>query len=159
MSSPEDDAVIPLSVAPTVLVVDDELTPRSIISRMVRGMGYQVRTARNGREALRFLKQHPGEIQLVLTDLVMPYMDGGELAERARDLDPRLKLVLMSGYPRAEVRDLVAGYPELPFLEKPVGFGRLYELLGELLGPVGGPPIGLRHTTPARSRTSRPVSG
>ena len=59
MSPPEDDAVIPLSVAPTVLVVDDELTPRSIICRMVRGMGYQVRTARNGREALRYLKQHP----------------------------------------------------------------------------------------------------
>jgi two-component system cell cycle sensor histidine kinase/response regulator CckA len=159
MSSPEDDAVIPLSVAPTVLVVDDELTPRSIICRMVRGMGYQVRTSRNGREALRYLKQHPGEIQLVLTDLVMPYMDGGELAERARDLDPRLKLVLMSGYPRAEVRDLVGGYPELPFLEKPVGFGRLYEVLGELLGVVGGPPSGPRHMTPSRSRVSKPVPG
>jgi CheY-like chemotaxis protein len=89
----------------------------------------------------------------------MPYMDGGELTERARDLDPRLKLVLMSGYPRAEVRDLVSGYPELPFLEKPVGFGRLYELLGELLGVVGGPPGGPRQTTPARSRISKPVSG
>ena len=159
MSSPEDDAVIPLSVAPTVLVVDDELTPRSIICRMVRGMGYQVRTSRNGREALRYLKQHPGEIQLVLTDLVMPYMDGGELAERARDLDPRLKLILVSGYPRAEVLDLAGGYPEFPFLEKPVGFGRLYELLGELLGVVGGPPSGPRHTPPARSRVSKPVSG
>ena len=159
MSPPEDDAVIPLSVAPTVLVVDDELTPRSIICRMVRGMGYQVRTARNGRDALRYLRQHPGEIQLVLTDLIMPYMDGGELAERARDFDPRLKVVLMSGYPRAEVVDLVAGYPELPFLEKPVAFGRLYGLLGELLGVVGGPPSGPRHTPPQRSRVSKSVSG
>ena len=49
--------------------------------------------------------------------------------------------------------------PELPFLEKPVGFGRLYELLGELLGVVGGPPSGPRHTTPARSRVSKSVSG
>jgi two-component system cell cycle sensor histidine kinase/response regulator CckA len=159
VSPPEDDAVIPLSVAPAVLVVDDELTPRSIICRMVRGMGYQARAARNGREALRYLKQHPGEIQLVLTDLIMPYMDGGELAERARDLDPRLKLVLMSGYPRGQVADLIRGYPELPFLEKPVGFGRLYELLGELLGVVGGPPSGPRHTSPARHRGAKPVSG
>ena len=158
MSPPEDDAVIPLSVAPTVLVVDDELTPRSIICRMVRGMGYQVRTARNGREALRYLKQHPGEVQLVLTDLIMPYMDGGELAERARDLDPRLRLILMSGYPRSEVVDLIRGYPELPFLEKPVGFGRLYELLGELIGMVGSPPSSQRRAPTARSRGSHQAS-
>jgi hypothetical protein len=57
------------------------------------------------------------------------------------------------------VLDLVGGYPELPFLEKPVGFGRLYELLGELLGVVSGPASGSRHTTPARPRISKPVSG
>ncbi|HEX3232749.1 MAG TPA: response regulator [Gemmatimonadales bacterium] len=159
MSLPEDDAVIPLSLAPTVLVVDDELTPRSIICRMVRGMGYQVRTARNGREALRYLKQHPGEVHLVLTDVIMPYMDGGELAERARDLDPSLKLILMSGYPRGEIADLLGAYPELPFLEKPVAFGRLYELLGELLGVVGGPPSNPRRTSPARYRSSHSSSG
>ena len=88
----------------------------------------------------------------------MPYMDGGELAERARDLDPRLRLILMSGYPRSEVVDLIRGYPELPFLEKPVGFGRLYELLGELLGMVGGPPSSQRRAPTARSRGSHQVS-
>src|SRR5690349_8690247 len=52
---------------PTVLVVDDEETPRSVTCRMVRALGYLTRSARDGREALRYIQQHPGEIRLVLT--------------------------------------------------------------------------------------------
>src|SRR5919205_3269479 len=122
---------------PTVLVVDDEETPRSTTARMVRALGYEVRTARDGREALRHLQQHPGEIRLILTDVIMPYMDGGELAERARDLHPRLPIVLMSAYPVGEIADLVAAYPELPFLEKPFTTETLQRILTSLLGPPG----------------------
>jgi CheY-like chemotaxis protein len=104
---------------PTVLIVDDEETPRTTTCRMVRALGYQARVARDGREALRYIQQHPGEIRLILTDVIMPYMDGGELAERARDLHPRLPIVLMSAYPMGEIAELIAAYPELPFLEKP----------------------------------------
>src|SRR3712207_4218451 len=104
---------------PAVLVVEDESTPRAEICRMVRGLGYQVRTARNGREALRYLQQHPGEIRLVLADLIMPYMDGGELAERVRDLLPGTRLVLMSASLEGAAGELVAAYPEIPFLRKP----------------------------------------
>ena len=119
---------------PTVLVVDDEETPRSVICRMVRALGYPTRTARDGREALRYIQQHPGEIRLVLTDVVMPYMDGGELAERVRDLHPRLPIVLMAAYPEGEIAELVAGYPELPFLEKPFTPEALHRALTPLLG-------------------------
>jgi CheY-like chemotaxis protein len=110
---------------------------------MVRALGYQARTARDGREALRYLQQHPGEIRLILTDVVMPYMDGGELAERARDLHPRLPIVLMSAYPVGEIAELVAAYPELPFLEKPFTTETLHK------GPAG-------HG--ARARGQRPGS-
>ena len=120
---------------PTVMVVDDEETQRSVTSRMVRSMGYPARTARDGREALRYIQQHPGEIRLVLTDVIMPYMDGAELAERVRDLHPRLPIVLMSAYPVGEVAELLAGYPELPFLEKPFTPESLYRTLTPLLGP------------------------
>jgi two-component system cell cycle sensor histidine kinase/response regulator CckA len=123
------------SAEPTVLIVDDEETPRSVACRMVRGLGYEARSARDGREALRYLQQHPGEVRLVLADLVMPYMDGGELAERARDLHPRLPVVLMSATPEGEVADLIAAYPELPFLEKPFTTEALYRVLTPLLGP------------------------
>jgi two-component system cell cycle sensor histidine kinase/response regulator CckA len=119
----------------TVLVVDDEETPRSTVCRMVRALGYQARAARDGREALRYIQQHPGEIRLILTDVIMPYMDGGELAERARDLHPRLPIVLMSAYPLGEIAELIAAYPELPFVEKPFTTETLHRVLVPLLGP------------------------
>src|SRR4051795_12182426 len=122
---------------PTVLVVDDEETPRSVTCRMIRSLGYATRTARDGREALRYIQQHPGEIRLVLTDVVMPYMDGGELAERIRDLHPRLPIVLMSAYPVGEVAELVAAYPELPFIERPFATEALNRVLTPLLGAPG----------------------
>ena len=120
---------------PTVLVVDDEETPRSVTCRMIRALGYPTQTARDGREALRYIQQHPGEIRLVLTDLVMPYMDGGELAERVRDLHPHLAIVLMSAYPVGRIAELLAAYPELPFLEKPFTTEALHRVLTPLLGP------------------------
>src|SRR6476659_4410459 len=123
------------SADPTILIVDDEETPRTTTMRMVRAIGYQARVARDGREALRYIQQHPGEIRLLLTDVVMPYMDGGELAERARDLHPRLPIVLMSAYPVGEIAELVAAYRELPFLEKPSSTERLHKFLAPVLGP------------------------
>src|SRR5215213_1841434 len=125
---------------PAVLVVDDEETPRSVTARMVRAVGYPTRTARDGREALRYIQQHPGEIRLVLTDVIMPYMDGGELAERVRDLHPRLPIVLMSAYPVGEIADLVSAYPELPFLEKPFTTETLHRVLTSLIGPPARAP-------------------
>jgi two-component system cell cycle sensor histidine kinase/response regulator CckA len=125
------------SADPTVLIVDDEETPRSTTCRMVRALGYQARAARDGREALRYIQQHPGEIRLILTDVIMPYMDGGELAERARDLHPRLPIILMSAYPVGAIAELVAAYPELPFLEKPFTTETLQRILTSLLGPPG----------------------
>jgi two-component system cell cycle sensor histidine kinase/response regulator CckA len=121
---------------PTVLIVDDEETPRSTTCRMVRALGYQARAARDGREALRYIQQHPGEVRLILTDVIMPYMDGGELAERARDLHPRLPIVLMSAFPMGEIAELIAAYPELPFLEKPFTTESLHRVLTPLLGPA-----------------------
>jgi CheY-like chemotaxis protein len=142
--------------APTILVVEDEPTPRAEICRMVRGLGYQVRTARDGREALRYLDQHPGEIRLVLADVIMPYMDGGELAERIRDRLPGIKIVLMSGSLEGAAGDLIAAYPEVPFLSKPFSFAELYATLSWLVGPPAGPP-GPRPSRPAfhRERESR----
>lgn len=123
------------SADPTVLIVDDEETPRTVTCRMVRALGYEARAAHDGREALRYIEQHPGEVRLLLADLVMPYMDGGELAERARDLHPRLPIVLMSTKPEGDAADLLAGYPDLPFLEKPFTTETLYRVLTPMLGP------------------------
>lgn len=140
---------------PGILLVEDEATARAEICRMVRGLGYRVCTARNGREALRYLEQHPGEIRLVLSDIIMPYMDGGELAERARDLMPGLRFVLMSSSLEGMAGEVVSAYPETPLLRKPFNFA---ELQAVLVGQIG-PPLAkgrLRPSRPAFHRDREP---
>ena len=85
---PHHEEVLSLTPGPLVLVVADELTHRSIVARMVRTLGYPVRTCGSSSAALRFLREHPREVRLLLADLALRRMDRGELAERARDLRP-----------------------------------------------------------------------
>jgi CheY-like chemotaxis protein len=146
------------SSAPLVLIADDDPATRSAVCRMVRGLGYRARSADGGRQALRYLETHSGEVRLLLADVGMPGMDGAELAERARDLDPRLHVVLLAGTD-PEVGELLAGYRDVPTLAKPVGFGDLYGLLRELLGAAT--PTATRPAPPGagRPRSSRRPSG
>jgi CheY-like chemotaxis protein len=150
---------LPIDPGPLVLVVDDELTPRSIVTRMVRSLGYQARSCQSGRAALRFLEAHLREVRLLLADLGMPKMDGGELAERARDLDPRLVVVLMAGPDDPHVGELLSGYRDYPFVPKPVSFGDLAEKLERLLGIPSRPTSYPLSMGPPRPRTRRRTSG
>lgn len=146
-----DVKVLPAGPSPLVLVVDDEARTRAGITRMVRSLGYRARSCAGGRSALRFLKAHPRAVALLLTDVAMPHMDGGELAERARDLDPRLIAVLMASLSDRRAAELLSGYRDVPFVPKPVSFSDLAEKLERLLG------IPARPTSPPRSmRADRP---
>jgi PleD family two-component response regulator len=83
MPGPHDFNSPPLGPTPTLLLADDEPIPRAEAARLLRrGLGCHVCEARDGRHALRVFRQHPDRIHLVLTDFIMPLMDGGELAER-----------------------------------------------------------------------------
>jgi CheY-like chemotaxis protein len=149
----EDPQALPLQPGPLVLVVDDEFTPRSIVSRMVPAMGYSARSCRSGRDALRFLAAHPRRVRLLLADLGMPRMDGGELAERARDLDPSLRVVLLFDPADTHALDLLHGYRDFPYVLKSVSFGDLHGWLQQLLGP---PPTGpTQPPSMARARARR----
>lgn len=154
--SHEDGTFLALTPGPLVLVVDDELTPRSIVSRMLRTLGYPVRSCPAARDALRFLEAHPGQVRLLLTDLLMPRMDGGELVERALDLDPGLRVALMAARDDAHATALLAGYRDLPFLAKPAELGALARLVGEL---VGAPTRPADEPRSMRPRARRRVSG
>jgi two-component system, cell cycle sensor histidine kinase and response regulator CckA len=118
-----------------VLVVDDEVTTRSKVTRLVRSLGFQARGCPSRAAALRFLRAHPGAARLVLADLAMPRMDGGEFAERVKDLYRGLPIALMASAGDPHADDLLEGYADLPFLQKPVALGPLAELLLDLLGP------------------------
>lgn len=136
----EDLKVLPLNPTRLVLVVDDEARPRSVITHMVRSLGYQARSCHGGRAALEFLKDYPREVRLLLSDLGMPQMDGGELAERAKDLDPRLIAALMADPQDPDLGELIRGYAGFPFVPKPVSFADLAEKLERLLGVPAAPP-------------------
>ena len=130
----EDIKVLPLNPGPLVLVVDDEATSRSRITRWVDALGYQARSCHSGPAALRFLEAHPREVRLLLTDLAMPEMDGGELIERAKDLDPTMITMLMARPGDQPAGELLPGYRDVPFVPKPVNFADLAEKLELLLG-------------------------
>jgi CheY-like chemotaxis protein len=103
----------------TLLLVEDEDAVRNLARRILTRHGYEVIEARNGLEALAMCAGHTGEIHLVVTDVVMPGMGGGELARRLETARPGVPVMLMSGYTDDEiVRHGIAEAREW-FLEKP----------------------------------------
>ncbi len=73
---------------------------REVTKRIFTRNGYQVITAANGQEALEIAGGHPGEIHLLVTDVIMPYMLGKEVAEKMRLIKPEIEVLFMSGYAR-----------------------------------------------------------
>jgi two-component system cell cycle sensor histidine kinase/response regulator CckA len=82
----------------TVLLVDDEDMIIDVGSRMLDKLGFEVLTARNGNEAVAVYREHRDKIDLVLLDMVMPKVGGGEAFDRLRGIDPDVKVILCSGY-------------------------------------------------------------
>lgn len=117
----------------TVLVVDDETFMLSLANAMLARHGYTVLTATNGQEVLHMFEVWPDlKVDVAVLDVVMPQIDGFELADRIRQIRPRLPILYMSAYPeKAELR------PErtrnIPFVPKPFSsltlVGRIREVL------------------------------
>ena len=103
----------------TVLLVEDEDIVRELSSEVLRSFGYNVIEASSGKEALRFYKEFGQEISLLMTDVVMPGMNGEELAKQLLSIQPELKILYTSGYiddPIALSRGLKHG---AAFIQKP----------------------------------------
>ena len=100
---------------PSVLVVDDEPVIVQFAAMVLKQNGYGVLTASGGVEALMVYSSYQSKVDLVLTDVVMPGMNGVELANRIRAFDPTIKILLMSG----SVPDDIKVPPDLQLLAKP----------------------------------------
>ena len=154
----------------TILVVEDESAVRNLLRQFLTTQGYRVHTARDGVQGWRLFEHRQGEIDLLLTDVVMPRMGGQELAEKVREVHPDLRVLFMSGYSekQASLLEQMEGSQETGFLQKPFTIEKLANTLRELLDPIPRPIVAARfldrasgrrggsHLPPdARSRASR----
>jgi signal transduction histidine kinase len=117
----------------TILVVEDEAGVRELACQFLRVKGYTVLEAQGGPEALEIAGRHSGTIHLLLSDMVMPKMNGAELAERLKAARPDIRVAFMSGYSEFSRGDLGKDFPEAPVLQKPFSPASLVELVREAL--------------------------
>ena len=82
----------------TVLLVEDEASVRVLAETVLKKLGYRVLVADSGMTALEIWKERQNSIDVLLTDVIMPHMSGGDLAHKLRETNPRLKVLFMSGY-------------------------------------------------------------
>ncbi len=126
----------------TLLLVEDESGIRELTSELLASWGYEVLVARNGVEALDISGKHRGTIHLMVTDVVMPHMNGRDLAERMKQMRPAMKVIYMSGYTDNLV--LQGGMLEegSDFIQKPFNAETLAKRVraSERRSPRSGPP-------------------
>ncbi|HEX2095479.1 MAG TPA: response regulator [Longimicrobiaceae bacterium] len=117
----------------TLLLTEDEDAVRAPLVRFLRRRGFSVLEARSGREALEVSQQHEGKIDLLVTDLIMPGMNGRELAERVAVGRPEIQIVYISGYNDDEIARRGLVDVRTVFLQKPFAPSQLVEVVEELL--------------------------
>jgi two-component system cell cycle sensor histidine kinase/response regulator CckA len=99
----------------TILVVDDETLLLTMADAILTEFGYKVLTANSGQKALHMLEQPESNVDMVITDLVMPGMGGRELMERIRAHGLTMPILTMSGYVLPEDKQSQSGYLQKPF--------------------------------------------
>jgi PAS domain S-box-containing protein len=115
----------------TILLVEDEDAVRAIAGEALWRHGYHVLEASSARRAIEMFEQHANEVDLLLTDVVMPEMNGPALAQRLVGARPGLRILFMSGY--ADVGVPLAGNPNVSYLSKPFQASALAAKVGEVL--------------------------
>ena len=109
----------------TILLVEDEEAVRSFAARALRMRGYNVLEASGGEEALEIVKSEAHTIHLIITDVVMPSMDGPTMVRHVKQLKPDLRVIFMSGYAEEAFRRNDQSSEDIHFLPKPFGLKQL----------------------------------
>jgi CheY-like chemotaxis protein len=114
-----------------LIVVDDDEGVRVLLKELLLDRGYDVITAGNGDEGLVQIQGEP-RLSLIITDIRMPGINGWELARRATEIRPDLKVLYITGFPGEQAP---AGAPPGPLLKKPWRTGEFYRCIEQLIGP------------------------
>jgi two-component system cell cycle sensor histidine kinase/response regulator CckA len=128
----------------TILLVEDEDAVRVIISAVLRRQGYHVLEAASPRAAIEIFNEHASEIDLLLSDVIMPEMNGPALAQRLIGLRPELRVLFISGYTNMAI-PFDMDSTSVSFLSKPFPASALIERVSMMLGKPGMPGQGRDH--------------
>ena len=131
---------IPVSLAAaggteTVLLVEDEDSVRQLVRETLESRGYRVFEAANGQAALAFATTHPDPIHLIITDVVMPGLNGHELIQQLLPARPGIKVLYLSGYAQDAFSAPLSAEAQKTFLQKPFTLQSLTRKVREILGP------------------------
>jgi CheY-like chemotaxis protein len=118
----------------TILLVEDEPAILRIATKTLEWLGYRVLAARTPGEAIRLAKEHRGRIDLLMTDVVMPEMNGRDLARNLQSLYPDIRRLFMSGYTANVIAHQGVLDPGVHFLQKPFSLQHLGAKIREVLG-------------------------
>jgi two-component system cell cycle sensor histidine kinase/response regulator CckA len=123
----------------TILLVEDEEAVRSFAARALRMRGYNVLEASGGEEALEIVQAGNVDIHLVITDVVMPNMDGPTMVRHVKELKPDLPVIFMSGYAEEAFRRNDQSSEDIHFLPKPFGLKQLAAKVKDVLSSQPAP--------------------
>jgi len=122
-----------LSGAGRILFVEDEDAVRVVAARLLRARGYEVIEAADGEEALELAEEWAGKIDLLISDVIMPGLDGPTLLKKARGFLGDAQVMFISGYAEAEFSDILEGEEGVTFLPKPIDIKVLAERVKQQL--------------------------
>jgi len=119
-----------------ILLVDDEQTVLEITAQMIERLGYAVTQARSGREAIERFRENPDGFSLVILDMIMPGMGGGEVFDQLKRIQPRVKVLLASGYSMQGQASEIMARGCVGFIQKPFTLQDLSIRLQSIFNPI-----------------------
>jgi two-component system cell cycle sensor histidine kinase/response regulator CckA len=128
-----DDRRRDLTGAGTILLVEDEDAVRLFSARALRNKGYKVVEAKSGEAALELISADSANVDLLITDVVMPQMDGTTLIKHVRERLPEMKVICISGYAEEAFRNRLDSAENVHFLPKPFSLDQLAGKVKEVM--------------------------
>lgn len=122
----------------TILLVEDDEQVRGFVRSLLKGEGYRVLEARTGADGLKTAQEHKGEIDLLLSDMLLPELSGYDLAQQLQSGHPQMKVLFMTGYVEGDIVQRCVGELGASFLDKPFQPSVLLGMVREAVGAARG---------------------
>ena len=125
-----------MAQARSILLLEDEEALRLLVRKALEKEGYIVLSAGDSVAASQLVREHSGNVDLLLSDINLPGLTGGEFASFLKSFQTGVKIIYMSGEPQDPVADLDIRQKEAGFLQKPFSLGQLMQMVKEALGEI-----------------------